>query len=655
MGQGFGPEDIYRVIAVRAVRLHPREQCAVVITTAAVDAKRYRSSRVWLRETPSGLSADSPPEPDVVDFGWSPVGERCYELTHLDGLLQLTIRPWIRGQMGEAPEGVYELKDAPDRVSWSVDARRIVFSTSLGGTADIEGHQFIRGIHPFKREPKGFHNGAFRQVILGEMTTSGTWTFRELTSDPVNHTLPVLSPDGDTVAYVRPVAGVEGYYGKDCIIGLDLNTGTQRTLVQIGGPCSYPIWARRTRQFAWLGHDSRMGSTEATDVRLYVQGAEIGAYKEIGIGFGRSIEDVIIDDTSHVAGGPRPIAWGDNDRTLLAMATDGGVTSLWEFDVSNPRRINAVAPGHRRVVAFEAADDGRILLAYASPEDPARVALISSGAESLVYAPNQEWLKNRRITTPVAFDFTGANGDRIEGWLVSPSERPFQGAPCILQLNRGRFGWSFYLETQILAGAGFAVAYVNPHGSYGYGETFRASTHYDPANLEVADVLAALDHLAGIGIDTDRVGVNGTSFGGFLVNWLITQHPERFAAAIAQASYCNRHSLWGTSSIGPSRWDRPGPPWQHAEFWLSRSPLTYVERVRIPVLLIHGDRDTICPLEQAEQWYTALAIRGLDPTWLILKGEAHDLARTARPESRVLRMATILRWFQDRLMPGQAA
>src|SRR5205809_1746324 len=170
-----------------------------------------------------------------------------------------------------------------------------------------------------------------------------------------------------------------------------------------------------------------MGSTEATDVRLYVQGAEIGAYKEIGIGFGRSIEDVIIDDTSHVAGGPRPIAWGDNDRTLLAMATDGGVTSLWEFDVSNPRRINAVAPGHRRVVAFEAADDGRILLAYASPEDPARVALISSGAESLVYAPNQEWLKNRRITTPVAFDFTGANGDRIEGWLVSPSERPFQG------------------------------------------------------------------------------------------------------------------------------------------------------------------------------------------------------------------------------------
>ena len=73
------------------------------------------------------------------------------------------------------------------------------------------------------------------------------------------------------------------------------------------------------------------------------------------------------------------------------------------------------------------------------------------------------------------------------------------------------------------------------------------------------------------------------------------------------------------------------------------------------MLLIHGDRDTICPLEQAEQWYTALAMRGINPTFLILNGEGHDLARGARPESRILRMSSIVTWFQEQLQGNRAA
>jgi dipeptidyl aminopeptidase/acylaminoacyl peptidase len=267
----------------------------------------------------------------------------------------------------------------------------------------------------------------------------------------------------------------------------------------------------------------------------------------------------------------------------------------------------------------------------------------------LLLAPNQSWLSGRRLSVPTSFTIEGAQGDQIDGWLYAPIDRPIHGAPCVLEVNRGRFGFTFYLETQILAGRGCAVVMVNPHGSYGYGERFKAATHYEPATLEIEDFMMAVDAAIERGVDHSRVGVSGTSFGGFTVNWLVSHFPERFAAAVAQASYCNRHSLWGTSSIGPSRWDRPGPPWAEAEFLLARSPISYAPHVRTPMLMIHGSRDTICPLEQAAQWYTALTVLGREPVWLILEDEGHDLARSARPESRILRLSMIADWFDKHL------
>jgi dipeptidyl aminopeptidase/acylaminoacyl peptidase len=299
---------------------------------------------------------------------------------------------------------------------------------------------------------------------------------------------------------------------------------------------------------------------------------------------------------------------------------------------------------------------GRILAAVADPADPCRIVDLRSvdGEERVVFAPNRAWLADRQLSEPRKFALSGAGGVGLDGWLMPPIGRPVEGSPCILLINRGRFGWSFNFEAQLLAGRGFAVAYVNPSGSYGYGEGFRGVTHYDAATAEVDDILRAVDALVQMGIDGARVGASGSSFGGFMVNWLVSHHPERFAAAVAQASYCNRHSLWGTSSIGPSRWDRPGPPWEHAAFLLSRSPLSFAASVRVPVLIVHGDRDTICPIEQAEQWYSALTILGRRPAWLILEGEGHDLARGARPISRIRRMTAVAEWFERHLGAGAA-
>lgn len=648
------PIDVRHITAIRRVRLHPNGTIGAVIATHAAGRRLYRHERIWLRvDGESGRISADRPLAGVTDFGWSSSGDRYYMVARRKRSLELSLGRW--GGVGqEHREAALPLRGEPDRISWSRDGQRMVFAVKVRPESDPDdpGHVWLRGIHPFKREPNGFHDGTFRQIFVGECSDGKSWTFRQVTRDPIDHSMPAMAPDGRTVVYVRSAPGVDGFEGKDLIIRHDLTTGEETIVVQIGGPSWFPTWDSSGNRLAWLGHDGRMGPTDATDIRLFVLNLETGVRTELSTGFGRGIEDVIVDDVTHAPGGPSPIVWIDDDRAVLALATDGGTTSIWRLDASQapdaPSRIVSAVSGPRRVFAFDASG-GRILLAYAAPDDPGRVSIVSSDRELVVFDPNQRWLSKKEITKPMPFDFQGARGEQIEGWIMPPIGRPLDNAPCIIQINRGRFGCSFYFEAQCLAAAGFTVAYINPHGSYGYGEVFKASTHYDPATLEVEDVIHALDRLGSMNIDMRRVGISGWSFGGFLVNWLVTHFPDRFAAAVTQASYCNRHSLWGTSSIGPSRWDRPGPPWKHAEFLLSRSPLTHVEHVRIPMLLIHGDRDTICPLEQAEQWYTALAMRGLNPTFLVLKGEGHDLARNARPESRILRMSSIVEWFREHL------
>jgi acylaminoacyl-peptidase len=646
------PEDILNVETVRSVRLHPKAELGAVITQKPLDLKRYHTNLNWLHRV-------GEPQPSVersllsgvFELGWSPAGDRFHLVQVLNDAIQLLIGEWRTPDSLTQPSAVVPLAAEPDRITWSADGRRLCFAARVGASYNSDdGHIRFQGVVPFKRESIGYVDGAYWQVFLVELGSQESQQVCQLTNDPVDHRMAALSPDATIVAYVRPATGREGFLGKECLVLLDVASRAERTF-QIGGQCWYPTWDARGERLAWLGHDSRMGATEATDTRLWVLEPRTRRLTCLSEPFKRSIEDVVLDDCT--ADGHKPIVWDEEHGAILAVASDGGRTSIWRFEAEGPfagtRPPLNMVNGQRRVVAFDYAR-GQFLVAVSSPEDPCRALLFGEERELEVFAPNSSWLGQCEVSAPNRFEFAGAQDALIEGWIIPPNGRSIVDAPCVILMDRGHFGWTFYLEGQVLAAAGFAVAFVNPHGSYGYGEAFKASTHYDPATLEVEDILHAVHTLSQMGVDASRVGISGASFGGFLVNWLVTHHPDRFSVAVSQASYCNRHSLWGTSSIGPSRWDRPGAPWQHAEFLLSRSPLSYVDRVRVPLLLIHGDSDTICPLEQAEQWYTALTMSGKHASLLILTNEGHDLARSARPESRILRVRSIVDWFRTHLL-----
>jgi len=152
-------------------------------------------------------------------------------------------------------------------------------------------------------------------------------------------------------------------------------------------------------------------------------------------------------------------------------------------------------------------------------------------------------------------------------------------------------------------------------------------------------------------IDAQRLGVLGGSYGGFMTNWIVT-HTNRFKAAVTMRSISNWISMFGCSDIGWTfgKWEMGGSvPWSDEEAYMAKSPIRYVENVKTPTLIIHSEEDHRCPMEQAEQFYTALKFLGVPTELVRFPGEHHGLSREGKPQHREERINHIIRWFKTYL------
>ena len=154
-------------------------------------------------------------------------------------------------------------------------------------------------------------------------------------------------------------------------------------------------------------------------------------------------------------------------------------------------------------------------------------------------------------------------------------------------------------------------------------------------------------------IDADRLGVTGGSWGGYMTNWIITQ-TERFRAAAAQRSISDFEADFGVSDFGYEvEFMFGGPPWTHREVYERCSPITYVENVRTPLLLVHSEEDWRCPPAQAETFYGALKMLGREVEMVRFPNESHGLSRGGTPSRRLERLRVLGDWFARHLKPAK--
>ena len=147
-------------------------------------------------------------------------------------------------------------------------------------------------------------------------------------------------------------------------------------------------------------------------------------------------------------------------------------------------------------------------------------------------------------------------------------------------------------------------------------------------------------------IDTQRLGVTGGSYGGYMTNWIIT-HTDRFKVAASQRSISNRVADFYYSDYSYDTTYENGIPLDEKaiELFWDRSPLKYVENAVTPTLFIQSTQDYRCPFPEPLQLFSALKWKGVDTRICGFKGENHELSRSGKPKHRLRRLKEITDWI----------
>ncbi len=243
------------------------------------------------------------------------------------------------------------------------------------------------------------------------------------------------------------------------------------------------------------------------------------------------------------------------------------------------------------------------------------------------------WLVSRPLAAYQTIHWTSTDGHVVEGLLILPAGQPQKPYPLIVQLHggpessyRNYFGSSWATYPQVWAAHGYAVFQPNYRGSTGYGnEVMRAIIgHYFEKDID--DIISGVDNLVDQGIaDPAEMAVMGWSAGGHLTNWLIT-HFQRFKAACSGAGGANWYSFYAQTDMQYIReiWHL-GPPYENQDYYMKKSPVTYVRQAKTPTLILCGEEDRRVPFAQSLEMYRGLKRYGCPVQFVAFPREGHSV------------------------------
>jgi dipeptidyl aminopeptidase/acylaminoacyl peptidase len=347
-----------------------------------------------------------------------------------------------------------------------------------------------------------------------------------------------------------------------------------------------------------------------------------------------------------------------DSRYLYFTAETGGEIHLFRIAAAANANIEQVTKGPRRLQSLTI-DKAFSTIAYLAGTHDAPADLfaadIDGSHERRLTNVNDALVAALAIPKTERLQWPSKDGTPIEGWLTFPAnlDRAKGPYPLIVFSHGGPHaatGYAFDFKKQFFAANGYFVLDSNFRSSTGYGDAFKWATWGAWGDKDGEDVIAGIDYVvARYPIDARRVGHTGHSYGGFMTNWLITQYPDRFAAAITGAGISNWMSDYGTADIYRTKeTEFFGTPWDPAarDRMIRQSPLASAGRVRTPTLFVHGEVDQRVPYEEGEQMYFALKRRGVPAKMIRYADQPHGIAGHW---NIVHRMLNELAWWEQYL------
>ena len=358
-------------------------------------------------------------------------------------------------------------------------------------------------------------------------------------------------------------------------------------------------------------------------------------------------------------GGASKPYWSPDGRYVYVVSGEQGKANLKRIDAETGK-VEPLTAGDQDIYSYSSTAYGsKIATLVSTPTNIGDLFLTDgkTGKMQQLTHMNAELFAKLKVTAPEMIWYKSFDGKMIQAWVQKPPDfvegRKY---PMILNIHGGphsAYGFTFDHEFQYMAAKGYIVLYPNPRGSTTYGQDFGNIIQYHYPGDDYLDLMAGVDEVIKRGwADPDKLGVTGGSGGGVLTNWAIG-HTDRFKAAVSMRSIADWRDFWYTadfSQFTPS-WFR-GAPWEQEEDFKARSPITYIEKINTPTMLIEGDADLRTPpAAGGEQMFRALKYKKVPTVMVRFPGESHELSRSGKPTHRIERLQHIVGWF-DKYVQG---
>ena len=643
-------EDLRKFRFVSDPQVSPDgRRVAFVLSGINVEKDAYER-HVWMAETASGRveqftygqGSDTYPR-------WSPDGRRLLFLSSgrdEEKKAKIYVMPASGGEarmVARSDEGVANPQ-------WAPDSRRILYSSKVWTEEKPETD--VKVIRRIKHKANG--SGTFEGRRVHLFTVRAGSKPRQLTSGEFDVDAAAWSPDGGTVAFVSNMEPDADTSEVRDIYAIPAGGGGFKKVTEGRYAASEVSWSPDGRLLAFTGNDDPEG--HAVDNNIWVMPAGGGEARNITGSLGRSLGLGIGSDLRVATPSPGHV-WSRDGSSIMFLTASTPYSSVYRVRVDGGGVEEVV--GGRAVDGFSASDDDSVIAFNAlDATHPAELYVRDTRGERRLTRFNDRFLGQLRLSSPEHFTFRNNEGAEIDGWIIRPPNlREGERCPAILEIHGGPrsiYGDGIFHEFQLLAAEGYAVIYTNPRGSAGYDEAYAKAVmgHYGEGDYD--DLMKFTDEsLRRFSfIDPSRLGVCGGSYGGYMTNWIVTQ-TDRFRAAVTFRSVCNWVSKFGTSDIGymqPETISGAEAYWGDAVLTQMRhSPLYYVDGVKTPTLVVHSEEDLRVPIEQGEQWFTALKLHGVEAEFVRIPGENHELSRSGKPKHREERLRHLVRWMNGHL------
>jgi dipeptidyl aminopeptidase/acylaminoacyl peptidase len=650
----FTGRDLFDLSAASDPQISPDgRQIAYVRRSNDIMSDRAVSS-IWLIDVATGAQRPLITEGSASSPRWSPDGRRLAYVGAEGGAPQLFVR-WMDSGASAKITG---LPDSPSAISWSPTGRQIAYlmtvpddGARLGKTPDKpEGAKWADPLQvidkvTYRADGAGYLKPGFDHIFVVDALGGAP---RQLTYGAYNDGDPEWSRDGRAIYFGglrKPNWELIAQDGE--IYRFDLDSGAVTALTSRNGPDFSPTVSPDGRWIAFLGHDDHKKGFEQDSI--YVMPASGGAPRLVAAGLDRGVQQ---------------IAWGGDSGSIYASYEQEGSVTVSRIGLNGsvtPLTHSVGGGGLDRPYAgggFSVARNGAIAFTTDSPGRPADVA-VASNPNNLrrLTDLNATTLSAKAMGGVTTLNVRAPDGGRVPTWVILPpgykQDRPL---PAILEIHGGpyaSYGPHFSTDYQLYAAAGYAVIYTNPRGSTGYGQAFADGIEKTYPGSNFDDLMAAVDGAVAAGIaDPNNLFVTGGSGGGILTAWIVGK-TNRFKAAAAQKPVINWTSMALTSD-GPNFF---GPywlgymPWENADKSWARSPLSLIGNVTTPTLVVVGAEDYRTPVSEAEQYYTALKLKGVPTMFVKVPGASHG-GIAARPSQSAAKASAIIAWF-DRYRAGK--